>query len=62
MAVDELQDLLVKEWYNVSRIMHQFIPITFPYFTFQGFVKEAQIETTQTKDGKVGGKSITFGQ
>ena len=57
-----MQDTLVKEWYGMSRLMQQFIPITFPYLTFQGFVKEAVAEKEQTKDGKIGGKSQFLGE
>jgi len=58
---DELQDWLVKDWYSVSRTMKMFIPITFPYFTFQGFVQEAVAAHEQTKDGKIGGKTQFLG-
>ncbi len=61
LDTDELQDLLVQEWYNVSRIMHMFIPITFPCLTFMGFVQAAKFESEEKKDGTIGGKSMTIG-
>ena len=42
--------------------MHQFIPITFPHFTFQGFVQAAKYESEEKKDGTIGGKSQFLGQ
>lgn len=61
MNVDDLQDLLVKEWYAMSREMKQFIPITFPYFTFQGFMQEAGKESEQRKTDDVAQGNKTLG-
>lgn len=62
MDVDELQNSLIKEWAGMCKLMQTFIPITFPYFTFQGFAKEIIASEETTKDGKTGGKTILMGQ